>query len=91
MSGLVPVKIAIDEEDKRWLTDIRFEIMIYLDYVFIFEDEDAYTPFTYIWDTRHLNEGEHLLTVNVQGYGDHIGAESRKVIIRHKAGKKNGT
>lgn len=85
LSGRVPVKIEIDEEDKRWLTDIRFEIMLYLDYVFIFEDEDAYTPFTYTWDTRHLNEGEHLLTVNVQGYGDHIGAQSKRVFIKRSS------
>lgn len=86
LSGPVPVKIEINEEDRQWLTGIRFEIMLYVDYVFMFEDEDAYTPFTYLWDTRRLNEGEHLLTVNVQGYGDHIGAVSRRVIIRHASG-----
>jgi len=50
--------------------------------IFIFEDEEGFTPFTYMWDTKGLPEGEHVFTVNIMSYDDHCGVESRKVIIK---------
>ena len=82
LTGIVPVKIVLSEKDKKHLESSRFEIMFFVDLIFLFEDEEGYTPFTYFWDTTQLPEGEHLLTVNVWSYDDHCGTKTRKVMIR---------
>lgn len=78
----VPVKVTISERDRHHLESARFEVMFFVDTVFIFEDEEGFTPFTYMWNTKGLSPGEHVLTVNIMSYDDHCGVESRKVIIR---------
>lgn len=85
VSGVVPVKIKVAGKDRQRLESARFEVMFFVDTVFLFEDEEGFTPFTYRWNTRGLSEGEHILTVNIMSYDDHCGVESRKVIV-----KKNG-
>lgn len=82
LSGIVPVKIVLSDDDKKHLESTRFEIMLFVDLIFLFEDEEGYTPFTYFWDTTLLPEGEHLLTVNIWSYDDHCGTKTRKVMIR---------
>ena len=29
------------------------------------EDEEGFTPFTYMWNTQGLSVGEHIFTVNI--------------------------
>jgi hypothetical protein len=76
------VRIEVDERDRSLVTNSRFEMIFYVDTVFLFEDEDSFTPYTYQWDTSGLNPGPHILTVNVHGYGDHIGARSAIVMVK---------
>jgi len=80
----VPVKVTISEKDRLHVESARFEVMFFADTVFIFEDEEGFTPFTYMWDTKGLPEGEHVFTVNIMSYDDHCGVESKKVIITMK-------
>ncbi len=82
VSGVVPVKITISEKDRHRLESARFEVMFFVDTMFIFEDEEGFTPFTYMWNTQGLSVGEHIFTVNIMSYNDHCGVESRKVIIK---------
>jgi len=82
LKGIVPVKIVISERDRHHLESERFEVMFFVDTVFIFEDEEGFTPFTYMWNTKDLSEGEHVFTVNIFSYDDHCGVESRKVIVK---------
>lgn len=84
LNGIVPVKVIISERDRQHLESSRFEVMFFVDTVFIFEDEEGFTPFTYLWDTSGLTEGEHVFTVNILSYDDHCGVESRKVMIRRR-------
>ena len=81
LEGIVPVKVVLAESDREALTNARYEVAFFVDNVFLFEEEDGFSPYTYMWDTRGLNEGEHVLTVMVQSYDDHIGTQSRKVRI----------
>jgi hypothetical protein len=81
VNGKVPLRISIDEGE-RHLIDERFEIILFVDTVFLFEDEDATTPFNYYWDVKGLNPGEHVLTVNLAGYQDHIGTKTIKVEVQ---------
>ncbi len=80
----VKVKVTISEKDRLHVESARFEVMFFVDTIFIFEDEEGFTPFTYMWDTKGLPEGEHLFTVNIMSYDDHCGVESRKVVITLK-------
>jgi len=82
LKGVVPVRVVVADRDKHHLESARFEVLFFVDTVFIFEDEEGFTPFTYMWDTQGLPEGEHVFTVNIMSYDDHCGVKSRKVRIR---------
>ena len=84
LKGIVPVRISFDPKDQLKMENARYEIMLYVDTVFLFEDEAGFTPFTYQWDTRNLSEGEHLLTVNFLSYDDHYAVLTKKVLIRRE-------
>lgn len=82
LSGVAPIKIVIAEKDRFQLESARFEVMLYADLRFIFEDEEGFTPFTFLWDTKGMTAGEHILTVNILGYNDHCGVRSHRVLIK---------
>lgn len=71
--GKTPVRIMIDPRDKAHVVNQRFEVMFYVDTVFLFEEEEGSSPFTFEWNTSALTPGPHLLTVNVLSYDDHVG------------------
>jgi len=81
VSGIVPVRIELDPRDARHLINRRFEIMLFVDGVFIYEIEEGSSPFTFNWDTADFARGPHILTVNLIAYDDHIGSVSCKVIL----------
>jgi hypothetical protein len=58
-----------------------FEVALYVDLNFFFEEEESTTPLTYLWDTSQLTPGPHLLTVNVFSYDGRIGTLTRSVIV----------
>lgn len=65
---------ALTDRDRRLLEDSRFEVMIYIDGQFLFEDEDAALPYSYTLDVSRFPEGEHSFLAVVAGYQDHQGA-----------------
>lgn len=81
VSGIVPLRVELDRRDARHLTNTRFEIMLFVDGVFIYEIEEGSSPFTFNWNTKGYAKGPHIVTVNLVGYDDHIGIVSRKVIV----------
>jgi len=81
LNGIVPVRVTVEASDARRMTDERFEVSLFEDLTFLFEEEDGATPFTYLWDTSHLTPGRHLLTVNVLGYADHMGVRTVPVMV----------
>ena len=84
LKGIVPVRVEINQQNKERLTNNRFEIVFYVDNIFLFEEEKGFSPFTYNWNTKGMKEGEHILTINVLEYGgvDHMGSKNAKVDIR---------
>ncbi len=76
----VTVRVALDERDRERLVNLRFELMLFLDTIYVFEDEDAPATFNYRLDTRALPPGRHLLTINVIGYDSRIGSRSLEFI-----------
>jgi hypothetical protein len=81
VSGVVPIRIELDPRDEKHLINTQFEVMLFVDGIFIYEIEEGSSPFTYNWDTKDFTKGPHIVTVNLIGYDDHIGIVSRKVIL----------
>ncbi len=81
LEGKAPVRIVIDPKDKDYLVANRFEIMFFVDGQFLYEQEEATSPLTAAVDTTQFGPGEHILTVNVMDYEDHIGAYSVKIAV----------
>ncbi|BBO87537.1 hypothetical protein DSCOOX_07170 [Desulfosarcina ovata subsp. ovata] len=75
------VKVSLDDKDKSIFQNSQFEICFYLNQDFYAEDESGYTPFNWVWDLSDVEEGEHLLTVNISSFKDQIGVVSRKVKV----------
>jgi len=81
--GIAPVRINLDEKDKDWLTGTKYEVGMYIDYVFLMEDEEGTNPFTYRLNTVNLNDGPHLITVNIVGYEGDMGTRSVLVYVKN--------
>lgn len=75
------IKVELDEEDKVIFQNQQFEICFFLDHEFYAEDESGYTPFNWVWDLSNVEEGEHILTVNLSSFKDQIGIKSQKVRV----------
>lgn len=81
VSGVVPIRVELDGRDKEHLINTRFEVMLFIDGVYVYEIEEGSSPFTYNWDTSNFAKGPHIITINIVGYDDHIGIVSRKVVV----------
>jgi hypothetical protein len=75
------VTVALDEKDKAIFQKHQFEICFFLDDKFYAEDETGFTPFNWVWDLSNIEEGEHLLTINISSFQDQIGLLSKKVKV----------
>jgi len=82
VSGIVPVRIILDKKDKKILQDERYEIVFFVDFVFLYEEEEGISPFTYFFDTKGMSEEKHFLTVNIYSFKDHIGTETRSIDVK---------
>jgi len=65
LRGKIPIRIILDKELKTIVTEYRYEIISFVDFKFITEEEGGYSPFNWMWDTRKVRNGEHILTINV--------------------------
>jgi len=81
VSGRTPIRVELDKRDMQDLINKRFEIMLFVDGIFVFEMEEGSSPFTFYWDTKGFTKGSHIVTVNIMSYDDHIGVVSREVIV----------
>ena len=81
LQGVVPVRISLDEKD-QWIIETKYEVGMYIDNIFLMEDEEGSNPFTYQLNTKGFNEGEHIITVNLIGYNGEIGTETILVQVK---------
>lgn len=79
----VPIKIELDEGIKRIITEHRYEILCFVDCGFITEEEVGYSPYTWIWDTKNVSNGEHIITVNVCTLKGEVSSNSVKVLVKN--------
>jgi hypothetical protein len=83
LDGKVPLKIFLDEDIERFAIEQRYEILYFVDFNFVMEKEEGYSPSTWIWDTTSLPEGEHILTINIATLTGQFTSASLKAFI-HK-------
>ena len=83
--GIVPVRVYLNKDDQRWLTETKYEMGLYIDNVFLMEEEEGTNPFTYHLDTRNLNDGFHIITANIIGYEGEVATESMRVFVKNKS------
>lgn len=81
VTGTVPLRVTLASEDSAWMNATKFEVALYVDYVFLMEDEVGTNPFNYHLDVSRFGEGEHILTVNVIGYDGQVGTKSVKFFV----------
>lgn len=83
VTGIVPVRLDIAEEDRERALARRFEPVFFVDGLFAFENEVGFLPMTWRWSTEGVNEGPHFLTANLRGYEGNFGMATVPVLVRH--------
>jgi hypothetical protein len=83
LTGVVPVRVLIDPEDNRWLVETKYELGLFIDNIFLAEDEEGVNPYTYTFNTKGLNDGPHIITANIVGYEGEVGTESVVVMVEN--------
>jgi len=82
ISGIAPVRVVLGDADRQRLTNTQYEVVIFLDNIFLIEEEEGTNPYTYFLNTRGINEGAHTITVNVISYEGEVGTRGRKCFVR---------
>ena len=81
---VVTLRVSIKPEDVKWLTESKFEIGLYIDGIFLVEDEEGSNPYNYRLNTKMLNNGAHAITVNVTAYTGEMGSQSLLLETRNE-------
>jgi hypothetical protein len=84
VGGKLPIKIYLDESIKKYITEQRFEIIFFVDFHFVTEKEEGYSPFTLIWDSLGTPNGEHDITINVATFSGQVSSGTARVMIRNE-------
>jgi len=76
------VRVDIPDSDERaFMGNQKFELIIYVDDIRILEVEQGHVPFNYPWDISAIEPGRHILTISVASFRNHVGTSSRWVEI----------
>jgi hypothetical protein len=81
------LRLDCQPDDRARLLNRRFELMIFLDGLFVTEDEEALLPFNYQMSTRGVPPGEHIITVNVLDTDGVPGTVSQQIAVGSKSHK----
>ena len=76
LSDRTRVRVELTPETLKWFAQKRYEIIFFVDGLFYAEEGQGYSPYTWLWTTKKIKPGVHLLTVNVASLTDQIGCES---------------
>ncbi len=80
-----PTKITLNTNiaDRQFLLEQRFEIVLYVDFLFSHEEEAGYLPYFWTWDPHGI-EGVHYITAMLRGYEGHFATHTVKVFVGKK-------
>lgn len=78
-----PLSVRLDLPDTDLLRawGDRFEVVFFVDGLFVYETETGYLPFTWQWDVSTLSPGDHYITANLRGYDGQFGIVSQKYTV----------
>ena len=77
----VTLGVNCHPDDRERLLNRRFELTMFLDGVYISEDEVGLLPFNHRMATRGITPGKHALTVNVVDSDGNVGAASEEFVV----------
>lgn len=81
VSGETFFQMSIDPRDQAMIIDQKFEVVFYVDGVFVYEEEIGYAPFAWRWLPVGVNTGVHYVTAMLRGYKGHFGSATTKVWV----------
>lgn len=84
VNGKEPIRVSIDKETYKWLSNVRFETALYIDHLFLIEEEEGINPFTFYLDTNSFYEGVHTITVMITTNTGETGTLSVEIEIKNK-------
>jgi len=85
ITGKTPIKLSVHPDDRERTINNRFEVGYFLDGQFLFENEVAFLPTSWLFDPSSVNEGLHFITANLWTYDGNIGTSSIKVFVKKNA------
>jgi hypothetical protein len=84
VAGKIPIRMYLNESIKKYITEQRYEIIFFVDFRFVTEKEEGYSPFTLTWDALGTPNGEHVITINVATFSGEVSSASARVMVRNK-------
>ncbi|HEX3043695.1 MAG TPA: hypothetical protein VHY08_02995 [Bacillota bacterium] len=75
------IRIIVTDEFKQILLKNRFEVSLFLDGQFLFEEEEGYTPFNIVWNSHGVEPGEHYLTIALSTYLGQVSSKTLKIDV----------
>lgn len=84
----LPIRLELPPAEASFLQGERFEVVVYLDGLFVFEEEQGYLPFTWTARPEVVPPGEHVVTLMIRGYEGHFGSASVRILRPKAAGDK---
>lgn len=82
-SGPRDFRVAIAPKDLPFINTQRYEVVFFLNGSMLYENETAYSPFTWRWDPSLLPAGKHVLTAVISTFSGYFGSAS---LIIHTTG-----
>lgn len=79
--GRIPIRIRLAPRDRASVLQRRYEVVLFIDTNFFLEEEEGYDPFTYLFDPSTISKGDHLLTVNLLSFDDHVGVVTIPLVV----------
>lgn len=80
--GPFAVRLDAPPQEAERLQAERFGVEFHVDGRFVFMNEDAYLPLTWVWDPKGEAAGPHFITANVLGYQGNRGAATVQFCLR---------
>jgi hypothetical protein len=87
----VIVRLNVADEHRPPLLRERFEVMLFVDGVFMFENETGFLPVTWTWDPAGANPGPHYVTANLLGYEGQYGMATLKLELASSGNSSPGS
>ncbi len=83
LSGSVPLVVEVSESSLPNFNEMRFEVVVFVDNQRFDEEENAYSPYTYYFDTTRLPDGDYPVTVNLASITDQVGSYSFSITVKN--------